>query len=310
VHELSTRASTRDGDLWARCGSLGWFTLGLGEADGGVGYGLVEEALMFREIGRRLAPGPFLATVLGARVAAASGRRELVDLIASGAAPVGLAQPRLGSTTLDGPLDLYDCVDIALVLVISPAQVALVELASVEVAESFECLDPLTRIARGRLVGEAKATAAPELARDVFLRGVVLTAALLGGLAEGSRDLAVEHARVREQFGKPIGVNQAIKHACTDMAVRCEAASSQAFFAAMTVDKGAPDAWFNASAAKIVATDAAKANAKADIQVHGGMGYTWENDSHLYLKRAHVFATQFGDRRFHEALLLAEPAMR
>jgi alkylation response protein AidB-like acyl-CoA dehydrogenase len=142
----------------------------------------------------------------------------------------------------------------------------------------------------------------------MFIRASVLAAAALVGIAEATRDMAAEYSKVRVQFGKPIGAYQAIKHRCADMAVRAEAASSQVLFAALSIDEGRPDDAFQAASAKVVASDAAIRNAADNIQIHGGMGYTFEHDAHLYLKRAHVFDRIAGDSRQHLAHLMDLPA--
>jgi len=134
-----------------------------------------------------------------------------------------------------------------------------------------------------------------------------MVAAMLVGIAEATRDLSAEHAKTRVQFGRPIGVHQAIKHRCADMAVRAEAAGSQMLLAALCVESGRADATFQAAAAKVVATDAAVANAASTIQVHGGMGFTSEHDAHLFLERAHVLDHLLGDRRQHLARLVELP---
>jgi alkylation response protein AidB-like acyl-CoA dehydrogenase len=102
-------------------------------------------------------------------------------------------------------------------------------------------------------------------------------------------------------------VNQAVKHSCTDMAVRAESATCQTFFAALALGESTPDAAFQVAAAKIVAGNAATMNARASVQIHGGLGFTWEHDAHLLAKRAHVLGVLFGDRREHLARLLALP---
>ncbi len=292
VRELHADDAGVDESVWASCAAQGWFGLGLPEAGGGVGYGLAEEALLFREIGRHLAPGPMLPTVLGARVATGDLRARILD----GTVRVALVERRN-----DGRADVYDHVGAELGLVVTAAGADLVALADVDCLTPVACIDPGTRLATAADVGTAPIASTDE---PIHARGAVLAAAMAAGVAEATRDLSAEHARTRVQFGKPIGVNQAIKHACTDMAVRCEAATSQVFLAALGIDVGLPDAAYQASAAKVVATDAAMRNARATIQVHGGMGFTWEHDAHLHLKRAHVLETILGDRRRHLAELM------
>src|SRR5690606_33176714 len=135
----------------------------------------------------------------------------------------------------------------------------------------------------------------PYETEPIWSHAQVLASAFLAGLAEAARDMATEHARTRIQFGKPIGVNQAIKHVCADMAVAADAAISQTLFAAIALQSGRGDSMFQVLAAKSVATRAAIDNAANGIQVHGGMGYTFEHNAHLVLKRAHVYAHLFGE---------------
>ena len=131
---------------------------------------------------------------------------------------------------------------------------------------------------------------------DVWHRLLVLGAAALTGVAERARDLAVEHAINRHQFGRPIGVNQAIKHPCADMALRVELAGAQVLVAALTVDAALPDAGLEATSAAAVAADAALANARAAVQIHGGLGFTAEHPVHTLVARAHVLERMVGGR--------------
>ena len=134
--------------------------------------------------------------------------------------------------------------------------------------------------------------------------GAVLTAALQVGAAAWATDLAVEYAKQRRQFGRPIGGFQAVKHLCADMAVRAEVARCAVQAAAVTVDQpDVGDAEVAAAGAKLLADEAAVTNGRSCIQVHGGMGFTWEVPAHLAYKRARVLATQFGtDDQLAEAL--------
>jgi alkylation response protein AidB-like acyl-CoA dehydrogenase len=142
----------------------------------------------------------------------------------------------------------------------------------------------------------------------IWGRAVALSAAFLTGLASAVTEQATEYAKTRIQFGKPIGVHQAIKHACVNMAVAAEAAWEQTLFAAISLHSGRADAEFQVLAAKAVAGHAAVDNSEGTIQVHGGMGYTYEHDVHLYLKRAHVLEHFFGSPREHLSGLLTQGA--
>jgi alkylation response protein AidB-like acyl-CoA dehydrogenase len=117
--------------------------------------------------------------------------------------------------------------------------------------------------------------------------------------------MSVEYGKVRHQFGKPIGSFQAIKHRCADMAVRAEVARSAVTYAAIAVRDGESDAEFQVHVAKTLATGAALSNTTDNVQNHGGMGYTWESDAHLYLKRARILEHTFGSRTAHLDALIA-----
>jgi alkylation response protein AidB-like acyl-CoA dehydrogenase len=308
---LHSATSSIDADVWSHCAELGWFSLGVDEQRGGVGYGLAEEALLFMELGQQLAPGPFLSTVLGARVAVAAGSDDVASAIIEGKAPVGLATGRPDSSTsptITGSFDVLDAVGARYVLVADPVGASLVDTDALESREVVPCIDEGVRLETAVVHEPRCAAYVPATHEPIWLRGTVLAAAMLVGISEATRDLASEYAKVRVQFGKPIGVNQAIKHRCADMAMRSAAARSQVCFAAITVDERRPDETFQATAAKVVATDAALENAGECIQVHGGIGYTYEHDANLYLKRAHVLDRALGDRRHHLGILADLPS--
>jgi alkylation response protein AidB-like acyl-CoA dehydrogenase len=311
IRELRDEPSAVDPRPWARSAELGWFALAVPEEQGGVGYTLAEEALLFREVGRGLAPGPFIATVLAARVALAAGAAEVATAIMAGEAMVALAQPvgadaEIGAQ-VRGSFELIDAVGAPYVLAVGPDGAALVATEALGEIVATKSIDPAVRLAHVDVDGVPAVAFVPAEQEPAFLRGCVLASAMSSGIAEATRDMAAEYAKVRVQFAKPIGVNQAIKHRCADMAVRAEVAGSQVLFAALSVETARADAAFQVAAAKVVATDAAVANAGSNIQVHGGMGYTYEHDAHLYLKRAHVLDHMFGRSRSHLAHLIELP---
>ncbi|MFG3022359.1 acyl-CoA dehydrogenase family protein [Streptomyces sp. NPDC048254] len=300
LRERAGEAEAFDRTAWQRAARLGWFGLGLPEEQGGVGYTAAEEALLFREIGRHLAPGPFVATVLGAHIAAAAGRDDLVEAITSGEIVVGTAQRRVGARAatgsegsggpelVSGDFDLIDTAGAVLVAVVEPHGAALLETAAFGIPRQLPPIDPGIRLATASVHRQPALVSVGRDREPAFLRGSVLVAALQTGIAEAARDLAVEHAKNRVQFGRPIGVNQAVKHRCADMAVRAEAARAQLLFAALALAENRPDAEFHAAAARTVSADAAIRNSSENIQIHGGMGYTHEHDAQLYVKRARV----------------------
>jgi alkylation response protein AidB-like acyl-CoA dehydrogenase len=287
--------------LWSAAAELGLLGVSADEDTGGLGLGLDDEVLLFRELGRQLVPGPFVASVLGARLAARTGQRDLARAIVSGDVLVGLAQRRNGSPTdgrsVTGRLDLFDAPDTSYLLLAEASGAGLLETRSLSDIRPVECIDPGTRLATAEADGVPAISWVPGVDEPLRLRGMVLASAILAGIAEAARDLSVEHAKNRVQFGRPIGVNQAIKHACADMAVAAEAATAQTLFAAISLRSGRADAQFQVLAANVMAGRAAIGNAAGCIQVHGGMGYTDEHDAHLYLKRAHVVDQFFGTAR-------------
>jgi alkylation response protein AidB-like acyl-CoA dehydrogenase len=172
-----------------------------------------------------------------------------------------------------------------------------VEAAALDVAP-LAPLDPLTSI--GRLTGalpQGERILDAEGLADLRVQGAALTAGILLGVAEAATDLAVAYAKDRQQFGRPIGSFQSLKHLMADMFARAEVARGAVYAAGVTLDDPAVGSVVRAvAAAKLTAAEAALANAKTGIQVHGGMGYTWEIDAHLYLKRAYALEPAFGTR--------------
>ena len=311
LHALAARDGADqvvDRDLWRRCAELGWFGLGLAEQHGGVGYTLVEEALLFAEVGAHATPGPFLATVLVARLAAQAGDDALAAAVLGGERTVALAEPEGDATvgaTVTGTFRVTDHGGADLVLAVGDDGAALLDAAAVAVTP-LASLDPLVPLGVATL-DDAAALVAVDDAVDLRLRGTVLVAAELAGIATATAAQSTEYAKDREQFGRPIGSFQAVKHRCTDMAVRAEAATSLVRYAALAVVDGLDDAAFHAHAARTVAADAAVANAQVNVQNHGGIGFTWEHTAHRFVTRAQLRSRTVGDRRRHLALLLARP---
>jgi alkylation response protein AidB-like acyl-CoA dehydrogenase len=185
-------------------------------------------------------------------------------------------------------------------LVVGSRRVAWVPTTAAGVAvTSAPGMDPTRRVGAVRCDGATARTLDVE-AGTLRRLGTVLAAAEAVGVAERSVEMSVAYATVREQFGKPIGTFQAIKHRCADMATRTEVARSAVTWAAVALDDAAPaDVDFHVHAAKLLAVRAALENAHDNVQNHGGMGYTWESDAHLYMKRARVLEHAFGSRTAH-----------
>jgi alkylation response protein AidB-like acyl-CoA dehydrogenase len=283
---------------WAAAADLGWFALGLPEDRNGIGCGLADEALLFRQIGRGLAPGPFLSTVLAARVATFGGDQDLADEIASGRR-VGLVIPdALDAIAPDGSIvggvQLLDAEPDGLALAVTADSAALVDVSSLANVADVPCLDHTARLFRATGTGAAPVVSVAASVDPIEWRGHVLAAAMLTGITEWARDTGAEHAANRVQFDKPIGVNQAIKHPCADMAVQAQLAYSQMLFGALAIDEGRPDAEFQALSAHATAAAAADFATAATLQIMGGMGFTHEHDVHLYVKRMELLSHTFG----------------
>ncbi|MFD8403872.1 acyl-CoA dehydrogenase family protein [Streptomyces anulatus] len=252
------RGGTLDRSLWRELGAAGFFALRLPEEAGGVGLGLPEAVLLFEEAGRALLPGPLVATHLAA---------GLVKGAAEGEAVV---------TAVDGDLPVAHLAEADAVLVGADALVGEPLRALVAAARPVRSMDPLTPL--HRMAGR---TAPPQAYSGVLhYEGALLTAAEQLGSAARTTETAVQHAGDREQFGSPIGLFQAVKHLCADMLARTEPARAAVYAAAVTGDP------VEIAAAKLLADEAAVRNARDCLQIHGGMGFTWEADVHLHLKRA------------------------
>lgn len=304
-----------DAGLWSGLAELGALGLSIAEENGGTGLTAAEEMLAFREFGRALLSPEVLGTCLGARLAAHCGDRTLLGEILAGRQRVGLANPR-GAATIGpattGAFHLIAAQDATLVLACDGQGAALLRRPAPCGIAAVPATDHLLSLERSQFDAVAPALWVPAQDEPVSRRAMLLLAAYATGMAEATRDMAVAYAKVRQQFGQPIGAFQAVKHRCAEMAIRTEAALCQSAFAALAFDRaereqargGSADAAFQVTAAQMVATDAALRNAASNIQVHGAFGFTAEADAHLYLKRAHVVDLLWQDPRQRRTSML------
>lgn len=280
-----------DRATWRALSDAGVFALCLPEDAGGAGLGLAEAAVVFEELGRSLLAGPLVATHLAA---------GLIDGADDGSTVVGLVErPDPPPTAPDGgspvPVLVEHLADLDVLLVLSELGISAVDPSSLDATRLRRPMDPLTPVWSLASLPSGAPVAGPEVAKWWLRDGAVLTAALQLGAAAWSTDLAVAYAKQRVQFGRPIGAFQAVKHLCADMAVRTEVARAAVHAAAVTVDQpDVGDSVVAAAGAKLLADEAALANGRSCIQVHGGMGFTWDVPAHLAYKRARVLAGQFG----------------
>ena len=295
VRALADGAGAVDPALWAELSDAGLFSLAVPESRGGAGLGWAHVVLACEQLGRRFVPGPFAATITAAVVCGD-------DMAAAGERVVTYAER--GTTVTVVPHLRGSSV----VWFVGDDRVDQLGASDVEAADVDEPYDPLTPVAWTTNAAGADRVAADAAAVRCALH--LLEAAQLLGLASGAGELSVKYAGEREQFGRPIGSFQAVKHLAADQLVRTELARAAVYAAAVTWDsaaEGPPSSEVTRAVvgAKLLAAEAALNNAKAAVQIHGGMGYTWEVDAHLLLKRAYVLSESLGGR---EALVEAVAA--
>ena len=311
LQALAKARATLDGgpahpdEIWSAAKDLGWTGLAIAEEHGGSGYGLAELAVVTECLGRQLAPGPFLSSVSASvvidRCAPESVRAELLPGLASGATTaalgvsgtIGLDSDQLATGECSAVLGAPDASLLVLaagedVVVVDPAVdgVTVTPLESLDTTRSIGSVAltsvsiPVDRVLRG----------AARNARTVFR---ILASAEAVGVSWAALEMAVEYAKVREQFGRTIGTFQAVKHHAANMLVNAETATAAAWDAARSDDLDS--AWFPAAVAATLAIRAQVFNAQNNIQLHGGIGFTWEHDAHLYLRRARTLAVLMAD---------------
>jgi alkylation response protein AidB-like acyl-CoA dehydrogenase len=337
VRELMDSEAGTDRGVWEQAGSqLGLQGLVIPEAYGGAGFSFAEQAIVLEEFGAALYGGPYLASaVLAATALLASpdegARRDLLPGIASGEviatlafteddgswSPAAIRMPATKDGTdwtLDGHKSfVLDGHSAGLLLVVASTTAGL-SLFAVDGAApgltrtALPTLDQTRKLARlefsgvpGRLIG-SPGDAAAILDRTLDVAAIALAAEQLGG-AQRALDMAVEYAKIRHQFGRPIGSFQAIKHRCADLLLEVESLRSAVAYAAEAVAEGSAEVPVIAPLVKAYASDTFFHVAAENIQIHGGIGFTWEHDAHLYFKRAKSSELFFGDGAYHRERL-------
>jgi alkylation response protein AidB-like acyl-CoA dehydrogenase len=280
--------------FWGDLAELGWLGLHLPDSVGGSGYGLPELVVVVEELGRAVAPGPFVPTVIASAVIAAAETEALQSRWLPGLADGSV----LGGVGLDGDLEVRDGKaagripavlggGLAHILVVPAGEDALViDVAAAGVTvETPTNLDPTRRSARATLDGAA-VEVIPGGRRVLVDLARLLCAAEAVGVAVECTEQAAAYAKVRQQFGRPIAMFQAVKHHCANMLVASELATALVWDAARAAHDGGEQMTYAAAAAAAMALPAGDECANLNIQVHGGIGFTWEHDAHLYLRRA------------------------
>ena len=337
VRELMMSEEGFEAGLWKEMADLGWTGLAIPEEHGGAGLGPVEMGVLLEEMGRQVTPGPFFASAVLAttsidEVAIGEQRAGLLSVLASGETIATLAifetprgwSPVAPQTTAEEDGDSYvirgakrsvlagESADLFLVTAATEDGVGLFAVESsvdgLEVTRE-PVLDPTRRQARLRLdsvrvprssrLGEGDVTGG--LRRSLAQATVYLAHEQVGG-AQRCMDMSVDYAKTRYQFGRPIGSYQSIKHRCANMLMKVEHARSAAYYAARVV-ADSDELAVAAPLAGSVASEAYVWVAGENIQVHGGIGFTWEHDAHIYLKRAKASSLLLGSPQHQRDLL-------
>jgi alkylation response protein AidB-like acyl-CoA dehydrogenase len=324
VRRAAESATAHDLPLWDKLAAQGYTGIIVDEAQGGVGLGIVELVLLMEEAGRALLPGPLFATVAMAGTvldacASPAQKQKYLAPIAHGDARSTLAcvEPKSGwhrealqltakNGRLSGEKLFVPDAGVANTIVVvardgvyvvdaTAAGVSITPMAGMDLTRKLYAVS-LTDVAAEKL------DAAAGLDRAIDIATTALAAEMVGGM-QRTLDLTVDYAKTRKQFGKPIGSFQAVQHQCADMYLETESARSAVYYAAVALQDAAADASAAVSIAKLYASDASRTVGNRGIQVHGGMGFTWENDLHLYYRRAKAAETMLGDATFHRERL-------
>ncbi len=306
----AARATLEDGsshpaDIWSAGAEVGWNGLAIAEEHGGSGFGLAELAVVLEAQGRELTPGPFLSSVAAAvvidRCAPDSVRAQLLPGLADGSAVGALALS--GSVTIGSDLvvtgespAVLGAPDADVLVIAAGEDVVIVDAAAEGVTiTALESLDTTRSVGsvalRGVTVEEARVLRGA--ARKAWTVFRILASAEAVGVSWATLEMAVEYAKVREQFGRTIGTFQAVKHHAANMLVNAEETTAASWDAARADDLDS--AWFAAAVAASHAIRTQVFNAQYNIQLHGGIAYTWEHDAHLYLRRARTLAAIMQD---------------
>src|ERR1700730_14216859 len=324
MRRLMETETAYDAALWAKLTDQGYTGIIYAEEYDGVGLGMVELMLLMEETGRALLPGPFFSTVVLAgsvllAVSTPSQKKKYLETICKGKvrATVALLEASASWNTDDlrisaanGKLSgeklfVTDAAAADFLVVVARNGVFVVD----SKARGLK-ISPLSGMDLTRRLYAVEFSDTPgeelgsieALPRALDIATAAVSAELVGGM-QRTLDITVEYAKTRKQFGKPIGMFQAVQHHCADMYLETESSRSAVYYAGWALEEKSPDAPTAVSIAKMYASDAARSVGNRGIQVHGGMGFTWENDLHLYYRRAKASETAFGDATFHRERL-------
>ncbi len=334
VRELMASDTAFDDALWRAMADQGWTGLIIPEEHGGLGLSLVDLIAVTEEMGRACLPGPFLSTLWAAALIDRAGsegqRKQYLEPIAAGEmkATVALleedadwnlqavqmrAEKDGKDYRLSGRKEFVTDAEVADVIIcVARGDGGLVLLPIERGAQGLKIAATLGVDATRKLYSvefedvvapEANALAFNPRTQEAVDAGtsvaiVALCAEMLGGM-QWTLENTVEYAKTRQQFGKPIGIYQAVQHQCADMFLMTEGARSATYYAAWAVSENDPSAKLAVSVAKAYCSDAAREVGNRGAQVHGGIGFTWEHNLQLYYKRAKASEIMFGDANYH-----------
>jgi alkylation response protein AidB-like acyl-CoA dehydrogenase len=320
MRRLMETDTAYDATLWSKLTDQGYTGIIFPEAYDGVGLGKVELMLLMEEAGRALLPGPFFSTVvLAGSILEAVGKRahkeKYLAPICRGEVRAAVALVEAGASwnpqdvqlsATNGKLTgekffVSDAAIADFVVVVARNGVFVVD----SKARGLR-ISPMSGMDLTRKLYRVEFSSTPaeeiggttDLPRAFDIATAALAAELVGGM-QRTLDTTVDYAKTRKQFGKPIGMFQAVQHQCADMYLETESSRSAVYYAGWALEENSPDAATAVSIAKMYASDAARTVGNRGIQIHGGMGFTWENDLHLYYRRAKASETAFGDATFH-----------
>jgi alkylation response protein AidB-like acyl-CoA dehydrogenase len=326
--------TANDDQLWREIADQGWTGLIIPEEYGGLGLGLLEMAVVSEEIGRACLPGAFLSTLFSAALIVRAGsprqKANYLEAIATGELKATVAQLEanaswdLEAINVKAERDNGNFRVSGRKFFVPDAAIADLVICVARHGESYTLLP----VGRGADGVQIKAMPSIDATRKIYevtfndvsvdetevfgadgdVRGalgqaiqvatVALCAEMVGGM-QWILDTTVEYAKTRQQFGRPIGSFQAIQHLCADMLLMTESSRSAAYYAAWALTEGVPAASSAVSIAKAYCSDACREVGNRGVQIHGGIGFTWEHDLHLYYKRSKASEVMFGDPAFH-----------
>jgi alkylation response protein AidB-like acyl-CoA dehydrogenase len=289
-------AGRADDALWKELGELGWPGIAVAEELGGQGLGTVELAILAEELGRTVAPVPFLPSVLAATLIEHAGSEEQRERWLP-----GLAAGELTGAAGDTPELVHGAAGADVIVVVEDGGARLLEGTAAEPVASIDATRPAARVP-----ADLDSRPPQPLPGDVGAaadRALVAVAAELVGVCDRALEMTVAYVKDRKQFGTPVGAYQAVSHRCAQMLLDTEGARAAVSFAAWAADADRERLPEAAAMAKAAASDAGRDVTSAAIQLHGGIGFTWEADVHWLFKRAQLDAALLGGASAQRARL-------